>query len=373
MKRIFISFILLSQILSICLAQNRYAERTGRGFVERFPDPYTIHWQGIDNYFSWQSGYVMYAMEKLWRQTHQQRYFDYIKKFVDQNVDADGNVPLFTAIDLDNFLPGSAILFMYEQTGESRYAKAAERIRRGFDEYPRLENRMFYHARRAPQTWVDGVFMGQIFLARYARTMNHPEDFEEVVRQITGIARLCDNGNGLLYHMWENGAHSECIWSEGMGWTAVLLADVLDYLPKGYPGRDRVMTILRRMCKGLKDCQDSKTGMWCQVVDCPEAPGNWNETSGTGMFLYLIEKSILKGYIPSEEYQPVADRAYKGLLGKVVVNSDGFVNLLDCSSIGVKRDYEEYISQPREISTFAAYGSFILGAGIVEGGIPRQD
>ena len=28
--------------------------------------------------------------------------------------------------------------------------------------------------------------------------------------------------------------------------------------------------------------------------------------------------------------------------------------------------YEEYISQPREISTFAAYGSFILGTGIVE-------
>ena len=365
MKRLTISILLCGAAVS-CLAQGRFAERTGRGFVERFPDPHTIHWQGGDNFFSWQSGYVMYAMEKLWRQTRQQRYFDYIRKFVDQNVDAEGNVPLFTARDLDNFLPGSAILFMYEQTGEARYAKAAERIRRGFDTYPRLDNKMFYHGRNTRQTWVDGVFMGQIFLARYAKTMNHPEDFAEVVRQITGIVSLCDNGNGLLYHMWDANGHSSCIWSEGMGWTAVLLADVLDYLPEDCPGRDKVMEALRRMCKGLKDCQDPDTGMWCQVVDCPQAPGNWNETSGTGMFLYLIQKSILKGYVPAAEYQGVVDRAYRGITKKAVFNADSFVNLLDCSSIGVQRDYKAYISQPREISTFAAYGSFIIGTGAVE-------
>ena len=28
--------------------------------------------------------------------------------------------------------------------------------------------------------------------------------------------------------------------------------------------------------------------------------------------------------------------------------------------------YAEYIAQPREISTFAAYGSFLLGTGIME-------
>ena len=57
---------------------------------------------------------------------------------------------------------------------------------------------------------------------------------------------------------------------------------------------------------------------------------------------------------------------------KAVVNAVGFVNLLSCSSIGVKRSYEEYISQPREINTFAAYGSFILGTGIVEQSRPEK-
>jgi len=362
----YLSLLLLMLLPSLVMAQPRFSERTGRGFINRYSDPHDIHWLHGDNYFSWQSGYVMFAMEHLWKQTQKPIYFDYIKKFVDMYVDEAGNVPAFTARDLDNFIPGYAILFMYEQTGEEKYAKAVEKIRRGFDDYPRLDNGMFYHGRNTPQTWVDGVFMGQIFMARYAKTMNHPEDFAEVVRQITGSVALCDNGNGLLHHAWDKNGKSSNIWSEGMGWVAVLLADVFDYLPKDYPGTDKVLNALRRMCSGLKSCQDPKTGMWCQVVDRPLAPGNWNETSGTGMFIYLLQRAINQKFISKEEYQLVVDRAYKGILQKAVVNADGFINLLDCSSIGVKNSYEEYISQPREISTFAAYGSFILGTGIVE-------
>lgn len=361
-----ICVLLMLALHALAIAQARFAERTGSGFIERYSNPDDIHWLKGSNTFSWQSGYVMFAMEYLWKQTGDPVYFNYIKKFVDRHVDDEGNVSGFRASDLDNFVSGYAVLFLYEQTGLEKYAKAVEKIRRGFDDYPRLENGMFYHARNTPQTWVDGVFMGQIFMARYAGTMNHPEDFEEVVRQITGSVALCDNGNGLLYHAWDKNGKSSNIWSEGMGWVAVLLADIFDYLPTDYPGADKVMTALVRMCRGLKECQDPETGMWCQVVDRPSAPGNWNETSGTGMFIYLLQNAINRGFISEEEYGPVVDRAYDGIIRKAVVNSDGFINLLDCSSIGVKDSYEEYISQPREISTFAAYGSFILGTGIIE-------
>ena len=64
---------------------------------------------------------------------------------------------------------------MYELTGEQRYAQAAETIRRGFDDYPRNKYGIFYHSKRIQQLWVDGVYMGQMFLARYAKTMGHPE------------------------------------------------------------------------------------------------------------------------------------------------------------------------------------------------------
>ena len=84
------------------------------------------------------------------------------------------------------------------------------------------------------------------------------------------------------------------------------------------------------------------------------------------MFIYLIQSAINKGYIPASEYQPIVQRAYEGIVKKTVKNEDGAYNLLDCSSIGVKNSYEEYISSPREINTYAAFGSFILGTGIME-------
>ena len=106
--------------------------------------------------------------------------------------------------------------------------------------------------------------------------------------------------------------------------------------------------------------------MWCQVVDKCGQPGNWNETSGTGMYLYLLRKAIDKGYISSEEYSPVVKKAYEGIIKKARLNEKGLVDLVDCSSIGIQNNYQAYISQPKEVSTFAAFGSFIIGTGIME-------
>ena len=343
-----------------------WSETTARQFMHRYADPDEIRWGTQDNSFTWQAGYLMNALEHLWRWTGDEVYLGYIRKYVDQNVDAEGRLRQFRPDALDNFIPGCACLLLYELTGEQRYARAAETIRRGFDSYPRFDNGMFWHSARIRQVWVDGVYMGQIFLARYAKTMGHPEDFAEVLRQMRGITALCAKPNGHFLHAWDEKGCSPEVWSEGMGWLAVLWADVFDYLPEGLDGRDELVETLRKMCSGLKASQDPRAGMWCQVVDKPLEAGNWNETSGTGMFLYLIQRSIDRGFISAEEYQDVADRAYAGLVQKAVVNSDGFVNLLDCSSIGVKRSYEEYISQPREVSTFAAYGSFLLGTGLWE-------
>ena len=376
LKKILLVLILGIFATAAYSAPRMYSEEVATSFITSHPDPDVIRWGNQTNHFTWQAGYMMFAMERLWRQTNDPLYLNYIRRYVDQNVDEEGNVPNFSPTALDNFLPGYACLLMYELTREARYAKAAETIRRGFDDYPRNKYGMFYHAHGIPQVWVDGVFMGQIFLARYARTLGHKEDFEEVTRQILECFRLCGREDGLLYHGWaEQGKagwakdadnHSSNVWSEGLGWVAVLMADILDYLPEDQPGREEVVAALQGMCKGLKECQDQRTGMWCQVVEKPNEPGNWNETSGTGMFIYLLQNSIDKGLVPASEYLPVVDRAYEGIVRKAVRNSDGGYNLLDCSSIGIKSSYEEYISQPREISTYAAIGSFILGTGIVE-------
>jgi rhamnogalacturonyl hydrolase YesR len=358
--------------------QQQLSVITANSFIQQFPDPDSIHWAGVYNHFDWQAGYTMFVMEKLWKATGDDRYFSYIKRYVDQQVDEDGNIPGFEPNALDHFLPGYALLFMYEQTRLEKYKKAASTLHDAFAAYPRNSDGSFWHAEWArQQMWVDGVFMGQVFMARYAGSISKsPSDFDEVTRQMKLIIQHCRKPNGLLLHGWDEskqaawadkntGLASE-VWSEGLGWYAVLIADVFDYLPESHPDNAFLMDHLQHLCKGLKDCQDEKTGMWCQVVDKPENPGNWNETSGTGMFLYLINNSIKKGYISRMEYEPVVNKAYSGIIKKARINPDGRVDIMDCSSIGIMKDYDEYVSQPKEINTFAGIASFILGTMSVE-------
>jgi len=369
--------ILISLLLTeIGFAQDKpvkWSVTTANSFIAKFPNPDSICWTPKSTHFDWQAGYNMFVMEKMWKATGDIRYFNYIKRYVDQQVDDHGNIPDFKPTALDHFLPGYAIIFMYEQTHQEKYKIAAKKIFDGFKEYPRNQDGSFWHSTGAKnQMWVDGVYMGQMFLARYGKIIaDSAVAFNEVTRQMKLIVAHCQKPDGLLLHAWDESKKARWadkttglapeVWSEGLGWYAVLVADVLDYLPKNNPDYPLILSHLQKLCEGLKTCQDKKTGMWCQVVDKPEAEGNWNETSGTGMFLYLIKKSIEKKYIPKSVFDGVVKKAYKGIIQKATINPKGFVDIKECSSIGVKENYAVYISQPKELNTFAGVSSFILG------------
>jgi rhamnogalacturonyl hydrolase YesR len=351
-----------------------WAVRMADSLIARHPDPDTVS----GNHFSWETGYTMWALEKVWRSSGDPKYFAYLKKYVDQHVDASGNLTGFSSSALDNFLPGYAILLLFEETKDPRYSTAAGVIRKAFDTYPRnnSDGGFWHNTGLKGQMWVDGVFMGQMFLARYAHAVGDSTyAFGEVVKQMTDIVNHCMKANGLLLHAYDEtkkaswadpttGLAAE-VWSEGLGWYTVLIADVLDYLPADHAGRPQLLDILGKLVAGLKANQDAQTGRWCQVVDKCTLTDNWNESSGTGMFLYLIKRAIDRGYVDVATYGPVVDNAYKGLVQKATV-SGATVDIHDCSSIGVQNAYSDYVSKPKQVSPPSCVASFMAGTGIVE-------
>ena len=356
---------------------NRAAE-TAKSFMKRVNNPGDIHWVGQTNSFSWQAGYIMFVLEKLWKATGDQIYFDYIKKYVDMHVDAEGNVQDFNKADLDNYLPGYAIIFMFEQTGLEKYKIAAQKVYEGFKDYPGNSDGSFWHGAWAKhQLWIDGLFMAQIFSVRYGKKIGDRENaFHQATNQIKLGLSHCLKENGLLLHGWDEskeaswankntGLASE-VWSEGLGWVSVLLVDLFDFLPVDHIDYNYLMSVLKNLCYGLKKVQDKATGLWCQVVDKPDLVDNWYETSGTGMFIYLIKKSIEKGYIDQETFLPVVQTAYEGIIKKGKISEDGVVSIIDCSSIGIMDNYTMYVTQLKEIDTFAGIASFILGTSSME-------
>ena len=73
--------------------------------------------------------------------------------------------------------------------------------------------------------------------------------------------------------------------------------------------------------------EDEQTGMFWQVIDHPEAEGNYLETSGTALFAYAVLKGVRLGYLP-KRMAAWAEKAFYGTCDRYLSkNPDGSLQL----------------------------------------------
>lgn len=347
--------------------------------MARFPDPDSIPHRA----WCYTQGYILCGFEMLGDLTGDPRYFAYLRRFVDQHVDKQGNIRGFRGDSLDDIMAGTTIVAVFKKTGEERYRRAAEHVRHALDRYPRNGDGGFWHGDRptmAHEMWIDGVFMGGMFLLRYGEVVgDRAECYDEVARQILIFAsHAARPGTGLFVHAYDEDKNapwadpvtglSPEVWSEGLGWYALVITEALRVLPVDHARRAELEKIMRELAAGLRKCQDPQTGLWFQVVDKGDRADNWTDTSGSAMFVYAIQRSIDLGLIDREIYAPVVRRGYLGLLTKASINPHyRLVDLRDaCDGLGVQRSYEDYVNYPRRINAKEAMGSFLWATIAVE-------
>jgi len=319
-----------------------------------------------DGYGNWDyvTGTVLKGFEELWRRTGDDRYFDYIIKTVDRVVNSDGSIDDYdlSSYNIDEINEGRMLLFLFKETGEEKYQKAADLLRSQLDNHPRTSKGGFWHKQRYPhQMWLDGLYMGSPFYAEYGKLFNEPEAFNDVVKQVTLMeTHARDSVSGLLYHGWDESREQEwadsvtgcsaSFWGRAIGWYAMALVDVLDYLPLDHSKRDSVIAILQRLSDAVSKFQDDSTGVWWQVMDQGGREGNYLESSVSCMLTYAIAKGIRLGYI-DKTFRSVVEKAYQGILNEFITeNTDGTINLdQTCvtAGLGYGRDgtYEYYVNQ----------------------------
>jgi len=215
-------------------------------------------------------------------------------------------------------------------------------------------------------------------------TFDDTKAIEETTHEILLVARyLRDPRTGLYYHGWDEKrqqiwadsitGRSANFWGRGMGWYAMALVDVLDFLPLDHPDRSTIIRILRDLAEAIVRVQDPVTGLWYQVLDLPAYPGNYLEASASSMFVYTLAKGVRKGYLPPE-YLEVARRGYRGIVQNLVsVDPDGMVHLNQiCAVAGLggpqRRDgsIAYYLSEPIVSDDPKGVGPFILASLEVE-------
>jgi hypothetical protein len=144
----------------------------------------TRHPQGYGQW-DYVTGTVLKGFEELWRKTGEDRYFQYIQKTVDAAVDSNGTIRGYKLSDynLDEINEGRMLLFLYKETGQEKYKKAADLLKSQLDGQPRNSLGGFWHKKRYPyQMWLDGLYMGSPFYAEYGMLFDQPEIFDDVVK-----------------------------------------------------------------------------------------------------------------------------------------------------------------------------------------------
>jgi unsaturated rhamnogalacturonyl hydrolase len=338
----------------------------------------------------------LYGQYLVWRRTGDPRYLQYIKAWIDSHIDNEGNVfntdkdgkktdIAFT--NLDSMLPGNLLLLLHKETKEAKYKIAADRIRKKFDTYKRTSDGGFWHAEgqsRQWQLWADGVFMSMPFLVRYGKLYGDGTyaNNEATKQLIVYASHLNDPKTGLMFHAYdESGAqpwadpatkHSAEFWCRAIGWFGMTLIEVLEILPKDHSSRPKLIAQVKQLAEAYKNFQDRKTGLWFQVVNKGDLPGNWLETSSSSMYTYMLSMGVKRGYL-DQKYMITASKGYQGVLTKISLDADGMTNIVDiCEGTNVA-DIAYYFARKRNVNDFHGLGAFlIMNEHMTTKGTPRR-
>jgi unsaturated rhamnogalacturonyl hydrolase len=350
--------------------------------MARNPEGWTIDFQKKPKW-EYTHGLMMLAHQKIAEQAGQDKFFDYAKDFADFMISEDGTIKTYKKTDynIDRVNPGKFLINLYKETGEEKYRLAIEELRDQMRHHPRTTEGGFWHKKVYPhQMWLDGLYMGSPFLAKYAVEFDEPALFDDVVNQFRLINKYTwDEQEKVFYHGWDESREqkwadpqtglSPHAWGRAMGWLSMALVDVLDYIPEEHPGRAEVLKVVQNMAVAIETHQDAESGVWWQVLNLGGREGNYLEASASSMFTYFLLKASKKGYI-DQRYMQVAQRGYKGILENFIKeNKDGSVSLTQvCAVAGLGGDpyrdasYEYYINEPRRDNDPKGVGPFIMAS-----------
>ncbi len=332
------------------------------------------------------TGLFALALDRLAEETEDTEARRYAERLVGSFVTPEGDIRTYQLEDynIDQIAPGAMLLRLYERGGEERYLKAIQLLRRQLEEQPRTSEGGFWHKQRYPhQMWLDGLYMGSPFYARFGQMFGEPAANDDVVRQILLMDHYSyDDKAKLHHHGWDESksqewadpatGRSSSFWGRSVGWYAMAIVDTLDYLPADHRDLEAVVDVLRRLSDGVLVYQDARSGVWYQVLDQGEREGNYLEASASAMFVYALAKAVNRGYLPRERYVGAIRDGYAGLIREFIREDiDGHIDLTQICSVaglGYGRDgsFDYYVNERVAVNDLKGVGPFILAGMEVE-------
>ncbi|MCC8018852.1 MAG: glycoside hydrolase family 88 protein [Rikenellaceae bacterium] len=361
-----------------------------RSEMERYPESWMIDFSKAPKW-SYVMGLEIGAILEFGkRYNNYTEIIDYALDYADIIVQPDGSITTYRSSDynIDQLNSGKYLMDVYELTGEEKYRLALDMLFNQMKKHPRTSEGGFWHKQIYPhQMWLDGLYMGSPFLARYASEfLDDPTPvYDDVVMQFELAARhTYDPATGLWKHAWDESreqfwadpdtGQSKHTWGRALGWYMMALTDVLDYLPEDYAGRESISDILRQVADAVIRYRDPESGVWYQVMDQPGREGNYLEATCSSMFSYSLLKAARRGYLPESYWQAGKEAFNSTVMNFISVDLNGVISLEQCCAVAGlggsdRRDgtFDYYVNERIIANDPKGVGPFILAAMYSEG------
>lgn len=320
--------------------------------------------------FHYHQGVFFAGVERIYQLTHEEKYMEYLKEWVDLNIDEKGNSDTCYLTEFDDIQPGILLFNLYDKTGDERYKIMLDRMNDAVEKWPTNAKGGVWHKYYNPnQMWLDTMYMMGVFETMYAARFNNPYMFEKIYSQMKLMYDYMKNPKtGLLYHMWDDSKKHDLVdketglikvhWGRAMGWYVTALAEIMEYAPKDSQLYQEAKRIEIEMLDVLRKYQNKESGLWYQVIDKIDDERNWTETSCTALFTYAAAKSYRLGII-GEEYKDMILSGYNGALSKTQVKGDVLSVTGVCIGTGVG-EVDYYYDRPVITDDLHGTGTFIL-------------
>ena len=211
--------------------------------------------------------------------------------------------------------------------------------------------------------WVDALYMGAPIFTKLYKKTGRTLYLDAMTRYYQYTDSLLWDPEAKLYyrdgkyvypaHKTDNGGKD--FWARGNGWALASLAKILQDMPRDYRHRPFFVQRFQQLAEGVKSTQQAE-GYWTRsMADAEQVPGY--ETSGTAFFCYGLLWGINNGLLPSEIYEPVADKAWHYLIN-IALQPDGTVGYVQ--PIGERAVKGQKLT-PGSMTNFGT-GAFLLAA-----------
>ena len=348
MKRITLLLVMAVVMMTACTKSKLYlltAEAVAQSEMKHNPEMWTCDGASKPKW-EYTPTLMARAFLELYARTGDTAYLNHVQRFAELFIGEDGAILTYkqSLYNMDRIQGGNFLIMLNEIDPKPQYATAIETLRDQIREQPRTTEGGFWHKAVYPhQMWLDGLFTGTTFYARYAAWKPEPEAWSDIANQFLVVDKHTLKANGLNHHGWDESRQmgwSDSItgcspetWGRAEGWYVMALCDVLELMPANQPERPALEAILRRVMDALLAVQDQETHLWYQVPDRAGDEGNYLESTCSAMYCFALAKGVRLGILP-KEYKEKAVQVMDGLQAyKLRLNEDGTLSLIDCCAV----------------------------------------